>query len=82
MNKEIRKENPFRGLRNVGLLTMIPTVMAAGLVVGYFFGEWIDRSFKVSPWGKMILSVLGIAAGIKQTIRLIQESTKENEKEN
>ncbi len=60
---------------------MIPTVMVAGLVVGYFFGEWIDRSFQVSPWGKSIMSVLGIAAGIKQTIRLIQESTEDNEKD-
>jgi len=79
-NKQNENEPPFRGLRQVSLLTTIPMVMVGGLLVGYFFGNWIDRFFKCSPWGKVTLSILGIIAGFKQTIRLIQEATKENEK--
>ena len=71
-------ENRFSGIRSIGLLTMIPTVMVAGLLVGYFFGKLADRIFKVSPWGTIVLSVLGVTAGFKQTIRLIQEAGREN----
>ena len=66
-------------MRTVGLLTTIPMVMVAGLIVGYLFGNWVDKAFGWNPWGKVVLSILGIIAGIKQTIRLIRDATKENE---
>ena len=78
-NKENKNDHPLRGLRQASLLTGIPMVMVAGLLVGFFFGSWIDKSFNVSPWGKILLSVLGIIAGIKQTINLIKETTKDSE---
>ena len=77
--KREKNERPLRGLRQVGLLTGIPMVMVAGLLVGFFFGSWIDKTFNASPWGKIILSTLGVIAGFKQTVNLIQEVTKENE---
>ena len=75
-NKPERNES-FERFRAIGLLTTIPMVMVAGLLVGYFFGSWIDKVFHVSPWGKIVLSILGVIAGFKQTIRLIQEATAE-----
>ena len=68
------------GLRDIGLLTMIPMVMVAGLVVGYFFGNWVDQKFQTSPWGKVVLCILGIIAGVRQTIDLIRKSIKESDK--
>ena len=77
--KQDKNESPLRGLRQAGILTGIPMVMVAGLLVGYFFGSWIDKSFNVNPWGKTLFSILGIIAGIKQTIRLIKDTTKDDE---
>lgn len=67
------------GLRQVGLLTGIPMVMVAGLLVGYFFGSWVDKFFHISPWGQVIFSILGIVAGFKQVFSLIEQANKENE---
>ena len=78
MNKQENNQRPLRGLRNIGLLTMIPMVMVAGLIVGYIFGNLLDHYFKTEPWGKVILSILGVVAGIKQTIELIKDVSKEN----
>ena len=81
MTKHDQKgEEKYQSIRNVGLVTMIPMALVSGLVVGYFFGNWIDNHFRTNPWGKIILSVLGVIAGIKQTVNLIQEATKEDEK--
>ncbi len=76
--KQEKNEGLFGGLRDIGILTMIPMVLVAGLIVGYLFGSWVDKTFGLNPWGKVVLSVLGIIAGVKQTIRLIRETTKEN----
>ena len=74
-----KDEHKSSGLRQVGLLTTIPMVLLAGLLVGFFFGSLVDRSFNTNPWGKVVLSALGIIASIKQTIGLIQDATKDNE---
>lgn len=73
-----QNDNGMRGMRTVGLVTLIPMVMLAGLLVGYYFGNWIDGRFGTSPWGKIVLSILGTVAGIKQTIGLIQEVIRDS----
>ncbi|MBI4388121.1 MAG: AtpZ/AtpI family protein [Candidatus Omnitrophica bacterium] len=78
MTKQEKKENPLAGLRVIGTVTMIPMVMVAGLMVGYFFGSWVDKTWQTGYWGKIILSFLGVVAGFKQTVRLIREVMKEN----
>ncbi|PIQ85509.1 MAG: hypothetical protein COV74_08440 [Candidatus Omnitrophica bacterium CG11_big_fil_rev_8_21_14_0_20_45_26] len=78
-NNQSRDENPLHGLRHIGILTSIPMVMVAGLAVGYYAGAWLDRLLGSDPWGKMTVSILGVAAGIKQSIRLIRESAKDND---
>lgn len=79
-SKGNRAERPAQNLRNIGRMTMIPMVMVAGLLVGCFFGIWVDRTFGWDPWGKLSLSLLGVIAGFRQTVRLIQQSMKENER--
>jgi len=58
---------------------MIPMVMVAGLLVGYFAGHLVDQWLSTDPWGKLVLSLLGVIAGFKQTVRLIRETTKQDE---
>lgn len=68
-------------VRQIGLVTTIPMLFATGPLVGFWFGSWIDQKFASDPWGKTLLALLGFAAGIKRSIEIIRNWTKENEAE-
>ena len=50
--------------------------MLAGPVGGYFLGNWLDSKFDTSPYLMIILSVVGLAASIKETIKLLGQLTR------
>lgn len=52
-------------------------VLAAGPLAGYGIGYWLDGRFGTDPWGKVLLSLLGLAAGFKQVVEIIRRSSKE-----
>ena len=64
-------------IRNIGIVVTIPMVFAAGPVVGFLIGSWIDQKWSTDPWAKTILSLLGFVGSVKQVIELIKRSTKE-----
>lgn len=66
-------------LKQIGYVTMIPTVLAAGPMLGFFIGNFIDSKFKTAPWFLVIFVLLGFGASIKETIRLIQRAKKEGD---
>ena len=68
-------------LKQVGIVTTIPMVFAAGPLVGYGIGAWIDASFGTDPWGKILTALLGFAASLKQVVAIIQRWIKESEKD-
>ncbi len=80
MQKDSGK-NYGRLVRQIGLVTTIPMIFVAGPLVGYWIGEWVDRSFGSDPWGKIVLSILGFVASIKQVTTVIRRWIKEEEKD-
>jgi F0F1-type ATP synthase assembly protein I len=66
----------YGAARSVGYAMIIPMTFLAGPVVGFVLGSWVDESFQTDPWGKVILSLLGFVASIKQVLNLIQRSSK------
>ena len=56
-------------------------MFAAGPLVGYFIGQWLDGRFGTDPWGKIGLSLLGFVAGLRQVILIIQRWIKESEED-
>lgn len=65
-------------VRQIGLVTTIPMILAAGPLVGYWIGQWIDRWLKSDPWGTVIMALLGLIASVKQVVQVIQRWIKEN----
>jgi ATP synthase protein I len=43
--------------------------MAAGVTLGLLVGSWLDRRFGWTPWGVLVGSMLGIAAGMYLLIK-------------
>ena len=62
-----------RQVRQASIAMTIPMVMAAGPLVGWGLG-WAARRYLGAPnWVMLVGVVVGLAAGIRQTILLIRQ---------
>ncbi len=52
--------------------------LAASVVVGLLIGQWIDHRFNHStiPWGTLVMTLAGIAAGFLNLFRILGASDK------
>jgi len=60
---------------NYRQLTTVGLEIAAGAGLGAAIGYWVDRRWQCGPWGVLIGTCLGIAAGM---YLLIKEALKTN----
>ena len=63
------------------MVTTIPMIFAAGPLVGYAIGYWIDARFGTDPWGKVGIALLGFVASLKQVVAVIRRWIQETEKD-
>jgi len=66
------KNDLFAGLRQAGIVMTIPMMLAIGPLVGYFAGAWLDRRLGTDPWLAVSGAILGFAAAVNETIRIIR----------
>jgi F0F1-type ATP synthase assembly protein I len=64
--------------RQIGLLSSIPFVLALAPIIGFFVGKFLDQKLRTAPWLSMILLGLGFVAGVRETIKIIQLSQRED----
>ena len=63
--------------RNVGMGIMIPTTLAACVLVGCFLGYLADKWFSISPWGVVLGLIFGCVAGVREMLKLLKKINKE-----
>jgi F0F1-type ATP synthase assembly protein I len=63
--------------RQVGILTLIPTVLAVSPIVGYFIGHELDKRLGTDPYLMILFIVLGFVAGGREVARLVRRATEE-----
>ena len=56
---------------SIGMLILVSTF--AGLGLGY----WLDSKLGTAPWLAFILTLVGLAAGLYETIRILIKATRE-----
>ena len=66
--------------RQLGLLGTIPFLIAVSPVIGYFIGKWIDEKLGTDPIFMVVFIGLGVAAAIKETVKIIKEASRDSEK--
>lgn len=66
-----------RRMRVIGSLTGIPTTLAAGALVGFFLGRWLDDRLGTAPWLQLVLLGLGLASAVRTARRLLKKVEKE-----
>jgi ATP synthase protein I len=79
------KQEPKRGFysaaRQIGILTLIPAILAISPIVGYFIGHQLDRWLGTGQWMMIIFVVLGFIAGGREVARLVKRAAQEAEAE-
>jgi len=46
------------------------------IVLGYFFGRWLDGLFNTHPWMTMIFALFGIVAGFVNLFRITAQASR------
>ena len=64
------RENQREWMRKAGLASSIGLVLAVSIAIGYFVGSWLDKVFHTAPWLMLILTLMGIAAGFIEVVRI------------
>ncbi len=55
--------------RRIADISSIGLAFPIAILIGFFFGRWLDGVFKTAPWLTIVFSVFGIVAGFLNAIR-------------
>lgn len=76
-NGNKNKSEFFLRARQIGILTAVPLVLPLGPLIGYLLGHWIDQKFGIDPFATIVMILLGVAASVRETIRMIREALRQ-----
>jgi hypothetical protein len=66
----------YKWIRVAGLLTLIPIVLAAAPLAGYIAGDWLIYQFGFPRHTTIVCVIIGFAASVRETIKIIQAALK------
>jgi F0F1-type ATP synthase assembly protein I len=75
--RERDEEDRYSAIRQAGLLTTIPVLLAASPIIGFLIGRFIDRKLNTQPVFGIVLLVLGFIAGAVQVTRVVKLAGKD-----
>jgi ATP synthase protein I len=59
---------------SIGLLVVVATLLGLG------FGHWLDTKFGTEPWLAFVFLLLGLAAGIYESARIILNAIRSEDR--
>ncbi|OQX55654.1 MAG: hypothetical protein B5M54_01395 [Candidatus Aminicenantes bacterium 4484_214] len=62
--------------RRLAELSSLGLILPSSIIVGLFFGYWLDKLFGTHPWLLLVFTVLGIASGLISLLRAVQKINK------
>lgn len=66
---------------NLGTGMSAGITLASSVVVGFLIGQWIDHHWHLSmPWGTIVFSLTGVAAGFMNLFRILGASDDHRKK--
>jgi ATP synthase protein I len=72
-------DNRYQAIRQAGLLTTIPVLLAASPIIGFLIGRFIDRKLGTEPVFSAVFVILGFVAGAIQVTRIVRLANKTRE---
>jgi len=76
-----RRRRSAASLRRIADASSLGLAFPIAIVIGYFFGRWLDGVLGTAPWMMAIFSVFGIAAGFLNAIRTAIRIGREEDQE-
>lgn len=59
-------------MKRFGTFITIPFVLSVPPILGWLFGDFIDKHLGTHPWFMYIFVILGFAAGFREMFRIIK----------
>ncbi|OYT71179.1 MAG: ATPase [Armatimonadetes bacterium JP3_11] len=69
-----------RNTRALSLAFSIGFALAGPVILGALLGYWLDERFGTSPTWAMLLTLLGMGAGLAQLIRIVHKLNQMEDK--
>lgn len=67
---EPRTRRTAASFRRIADASSIGLAFPIAVVIGYFWGRWLDRVFDTAPWLTVVFSVFGVAGGFLNAFRI------------
>jgi len=71
------KDGKSGWMRQASLLAVIPIIMVAAPLVGYFIGSLLDRWLGTEPWLVVVFIILGFVASGKEIYNILRRVNKD-----
>lgn len=68
----MKPEDDQKNLRQIGIYSTVPFVLAIPPVLGWLIGGWLDGKIGSSPYLMYIFMILGFVAGFREVYRIIK----------
>ncbi len=76
------KDKFYSNLRQAGIYTVIPLILAVGPIIGYFMGNFLDKKLHTSPYLMILFIIFGFIAAGKEVYNLTKRAMQEMDNEN
>lgn len=76
-----RRRRTSQSFRRIADASSLGLAFPIAIVIGYFFGRWLDRVLGTAPWMMAIFSIFGIAAGFLNALRTAIRIGREEDEE-
>jgi ATP synthase protein I len=80
--READKAAPSGGMQGMGLAFRVAGEFASGVLVGAGLGWLCDHFLGTSPWGLIVLLLLGFVAGVLNVLRAVGKVSQPEERLN
>ncbi len=69
-------ESNYRWMRAAAQAASIPLLIGIATGIGVLAGRWLDGKLGTSPWLTVILTLLGLAAGLYESVMILIKVTR------
>jgi len=69
-------EQKRKRYRDIGMYTVIPTMMVVGPLLGYVLGSWVEKKWDHAPWPTTIGAIFGLIAAVRQIWIILTRSSR------